>query len=151
MNEPIITSCPGFWPSFFYELCSSYSVEFDLKRTGSKIVGVSDFPNVITDLPEAEVTCEGSRAWILQAASMQLVFFEFQEGGRVASHSHNYAQWGMVVDGAMELTVDGKPQIYKKGDEYLIPAGSVHSVKFQCKARLMDLFCEKERYRPKKA
>jgi quercetin dioxygenase-like cupin family protein len=126
------------------------SVGLALHRTKNADSVVGGFPEVITSLPEAEVTCQGSRAWILQAESMQLVFFEFQEGGRVAGHSHSYSQWGMVIDGAMELCVDSKPKMYGKGDEYLIPPGAVHSARFLCKTRLMDLFCEKERYKSKR-
>jgi quercetin dioxygenase-like cupin family protein len=81
---------------------------------------------------------------------MQMVFFEFQEGGQVMDHSHNYTQWGLVIDGAMELNVDGKSQLFRKGDEYLIPPRAIHSARFPCKTRLMDLFCEKERYKKKK-
>jgi quercetin dioxygenase-like cupin family protein len=49
----------------------------------------------------------------------------------------------------MELTVAGKPQIFKKGDEYLVPAGSAHSAKFLRPTRVMDYFSEKNRYNPK--
>ena len=64
-------------------------------------------------------------------------------------HSHNYPQWGMVIEGEMELTVDSKPQRFKKGDEYLVPAGKAHSAKFFQKTRVMDYFSEKNRYKPK--
>jgi len=125
-------------------------VDLALNRTRRKDSGNGGFPEVITNLPEAEVTCQGSKAWILQAESMQMVFFEFQEGGRVTGHSHSYSQWGMVIDGTMELTVNGKPKMFRKGEEYLVPAGANHSAKFPCKTRIVDLFCEKERYKTKK-
>ncbi len=56
----------------------------------------------------------------------------------------------MVIDGRMELTVDKTPKECKKGDEYMIPKRSSHSVRFLTKTRIMDLFMEKERYKIKK-
>ena len=120
-----------------------------LSKTKKQIGGDAGFPDIITNLPEAEVTCQGSKAWILQAESMQMVFFEFQEGGKVMDHSHSYPQWGLVINGTMELRVDGKSRMVRKGDEYLIPPRAIHSAIFPCKTRLMDLFCEKERYKKK--
>ena len=110
---------------------------------------VSCYPDVITRLPAAEVACKGGKAWILQAESSQLVFFQFERGTDMPAHSHNYMQWGIVVDGEMELTIDGKPQRFKKGDEYLVPAGKLHSAKFFDATRVMDYFSEKNRYKPK--
>jgi len=108
------------------------------------------YPEVITCLPEAEMPFEGVKAWILQADTRQLVFFEFEANADVPEHSHGYPQWGMVIDGKMELTVNGKPRICEKGAEYLIPAGAKHSAKFLSRTRVMDFFSEKSRYKPKK-
>ena len=104
---------------------------------------------MITRLPEANMQFEGVRAWILQADTRQLVFFEFEVDTKVPEHSHNYVQWGMVIDGKMELTINEKPRICKKGDEYVIPAGAKHFVRFLRRTRVMDFFSEKNRYRSK--
>ncbi len=107
---------------------------------------LSGHPDVITSLPAAEINVKGARAWILQAETSQLVFFEFQAATKVPEHNHNYPQWGMVIDGKMELTVDGTPLTCEKGDEYLIPAGAKHYAKFLKRTRIMDYFSEKDRY-----
>jgi quercetin dioxygenase-like cupin family protein len=107
------------------------------------------YPEVIARLPEADMPFEGVKAWILQADTRQLVFFEFEADANVPEHSHGYPQWGMVIDGKMELTIDGKPRICEKGDEYVIPAGAKHFARFPCRTRVMDLFSEKNRYKPK--
>lgn len=64
-------------------------------------------------------------------------------------HSHAYPQWGMVIEGKMELKIDGKPSVCQKGHEYYIPAGGKHCAKFFEKTRVLDLFSEKSRYKPK--
>lgn len=110
---------------------------------------VQGFPKVITDLPEADVPFKGVKAWILQGDRHQLIFFEFESSAEVPEHSHDYPQWGMMVEGKMELTIDGKPRIIEKGDEYVIPARAKHYVRFLSKCRVMDFFSEKMRYRAK--
>jgi quercetin dioxygenase-like cupin family protein len=105
------------------------------------------YPNVITDFPEADIQFEGVKAWILQGENHQLVFFQMETTAKVPEHSHDYPQWGMVIEGEMELTVDSKTRSYKKGDDYLIPARARHKARFLTKSRVMDLFSEKERYR----
>jgi mannose-6-phosphate isomerase-like protein (cupin superfamily) len=109
----------------------------------------SGYPEVITCLPEADLPFAGVKAWILQADTRQLIFFEFEADADVPEHSHGYAQWGMVIDGKMELTINGKPRICEKGDEYVIPAGAKHFARFLSRTRVMDFFSEKNRYKPK--
>jgi len=110
---------------------------------------VQGFPKVITDLPEADVPFKGVKAWILQGEKHQLVFFEMESYAQVPEHSHDYPQWGMMIEGKMELTIDGKPRIIEKGDEYVIRARAKHYVRFLSKCRVMDFFSEKMRYRAK--
>jgi quercetin dioxygenase-like cupin family protein len=104
------------------------------------------FPEVITCLPTAEIKVKGAKAWVLQSDASQLVFFEFKPGTKVPEHQHNYPQWGIVVEGEMELVVGGETFTCKKGTEYLIPAGAKHYVRFLAHTRVMDYFSEKNRY-----
>lgn len=107
------------------------------------------YPEVITRLPKAQIPFEGTKAWILQSENQQLIFFEFEGGMGVPPHSHTYPQWGIVIDGKMELVVDGDPRLCEKGTEYLIPAGTMHSARFFARTRLIDFFSEKYRYKTK--
>jgi mannose-6-phosphate isomerase-like protein (cupin superfamily) len=109
----------------------------------------SSYPEVITRLPEADIPFEGAKAWMLQADMSQLVFFEFEANANVPEHSHGYPQWGIVIDGKMELTINGKPRICEKGDDYVIPTRAKHFARFLSRTRVMDFFSEKNRYKPK--
>jgi len=109
----------------------------------------SSYPEAITHLPEAEFAIKGGRAWISQSVTHQIVFFEVAAGLDLPRHSHSYPQWGIVIEGKMELTVDGKSNVYQKGDEYLVPIGAVHCAHFLEKSRVMDFFSEKSRYKSK--
>ncbi|UCE95758.1 MAG: cupin domain-containing protein [Candidatus Bathyarchaeota archaeon] len=109
------------------------------------------FPSVIKDLPEADLPFNDVKAWILQGDKTQLIFFEMQPTALVPEHSHSYPQWGLVVNGKMRLTIDGKTQTIEKGDSYLIPANAKHKAKFLTETQVIDLFSEKCRYKTKMA
>jgi quercetin dioxygenase-like cupin family protein len=117
-----------------------------IHQKGKQAQGYSE---VITRLPEADIPFKGVKAWILQGEKHQLIFFEMEPYAVVPEHSHDYAQWGMVIEGKMELTINGKVRICEKGDEYVIPVQAKHYAKFQRKSRVMDFFSEKNRYRAK--
>jgi len=105
------------------------------------------FPEVITALPKAIMQVKGIEAWVLQGENHQLVFFEMNVNTQVPEHSHDYPQWGIMVEGKMRLTIDGVTHLIEKGDEYIIPANAKHYATFLKKSRVIDFFSEKTRYR----
>jgi quercetin dioxygenase-like cupin family protein len=107
-----------------------------------------DFPDLIKNLPEADIPFEGVTGWISQSSDHQIVFLELDAIGKVAGHKHG-AQWGIVVEGEMELTIGDHTKIYKKGDSYFIPEGVIHSAVFKQKTWAIDFFADKDRYLPK--
>ena len=121
-----------------------------LNKPKTKNKQANEFPTVITALPEAGIQAKGIKAWILQGEKHQLIFFEMQPDAIVPEHSHNYPQWGMVIEGKMKLTINDKTKTIKKGNEYLIPPQAKHHATFQTKTRVIDFFSEKTRYKTKR-
>ena len=107
-----------------------------------------DFPDMITNLPEADIPFQGVRGWVVQGEDQQVVFLDIEPIGEVSEHTHG-AQFGIVLDGEMSLTVGGETKRYKKGDTYFIPAGVPHSAVFHTRFRAVDVFAARERYRIK--
>lgn len=103
------------------------------------------FPDLITNLPEADIPFDGVRGWISQGPDRQVVFFDIDPVGEVAPHSHG-EQWGVVVEGEMELTIGGRMRRLRPGDSYHIPSGVVHSAKFHSHVRVIDVFADADRY-----
>ena len=103
------------------------------------------FPELIRNLPEADISFKGIRAWLSQGEDHQIVFFDIEPVGVVPDHSH-CAQWGTVLKGEMQFTIDGITKIYRKGDFYFIPEGVVHSASFTKRTWVMDFFADKARY-----
>jgi quercetin dioxygenase-like cupin family protein len=108
-----------------------------------------DYPEMITNLPRADIPFSGVRGWILQAEEKQVVFLDIDPIGEVAEHSHS-AQMGIVIEGDMSLTIGGETKRYSKGDTYFIPEGVPHSAVFHSAFKAIDIFNEKQRYRIKK-
>jgi quercetin dioxygenase-like cupin family protein len=55
---------------------------------------------------------------------------EIQPGGQSGRHTHPGEEVAYVLEGTVELEMQGKPAVSKKaGDGFLIPAGTVHNAK----------------------
>ncbi len=106
------------------------------------------YPEFLRNLPEVDMPFKGIKAWLVQSDKTQVVFFDIEAVGEVPPHAH-CAQWGMVIEGAMKLTIGGNTQIYKKGDWYYIPEGTEHSATFLSRVQVIDVFDDPNRYHPK--
>jgi len=103
------------------------------------------YPDFIRGLPEIDIPLDGVRGWLLQGGDKQVVFFDIQPVGIVPPHSH-CAQWGIMLDGEMALTIDGETKTYRKGDTYFIPEGVIHSAEFKSRVNVIDYFDAPDRY-----
>jgi quercetin dioxygenase-like cupin family protein len=106
------------------------------------------FPEIITKLPEADIPLEGVHSHLFQGKDQQFVFMCFDNDVQVPEHSHE-GQWGVVLDGEIELTIGGKKATYKRGDTYFIPKGVKHSARIKKGYKDLTLFDQKDRYRKK--
>jgi quercetin dioxygenase-like cupin family protein len=106
------------------------------------------YPDMIRNLPEIDIPFKGVRGWILQSGDQQVVFFDIQAGVIVPPHTH-CTQWGFVLDGELALTIDGKTNVYRKGDWYFIPEGVVHSANSSTRVNVIDVFDAPDRYKAK--
>ena len=108
----------------------------------------SVFPDPIVSLPEADVPLEGVRAYLSQSEGHQIVFMEFSKDVTVPEHSHE-SQWGVVLEGRIDLTIDGRERPFLKGDQYFIPRGVKHSARIHAGYADVTFFNQKDRYRRK--
>jgi quercetin dioxygenase-like cupin family protein len=80
------------------------------------------FPEPILGLPEANIPIEGVKAHLAQGESFQIIFMNFDKDVVLEEHSHE-SQWGVVLEGKIDLVIDGEKYQFKKGDRYFIPKG----------------------------
>lgn len=107
---------------------------------------IPEFPDFVRNLPRADIPLEDVDAWILQGSESQVLLLEVDEEQHLPVHTHG-DQWGIVIEGEMELTVEGKTEMYRRGDSYFIPAGAAHSAVLRKGFRALDIFADKDRYR----
>lgn len=103
------------------------------------------YPDCIKNLPKVKTTLPGVQGWIGKGEEFQIVFFEIEPTATVPPHSH-CAQFGIVIDGEMELTIGNETKRYSKGDSYYIPDGVIHHAKPLTFVRAMDFFADSNRY-----
>ncbi len=103
------------------------------------------YADAITKLPRIKAPVAGVTGWLSQGPGHQLVFFDLDPSAKIPPHSHG-DQWGIVVEGEMELTIGGEARTYRRGDSYFIPAGVEHHAKFFKRTFAIDFFADGDRY-----
>ena len=106
------------------------------------------FSEPIYNLPEADIPVKGIKAYLSQGLNHQVIFMEFSEEVDLPEHVHE-SQWGIVVEGKIDLTVDGVKNTYIKGDSYFIPKNVKHGAKIYAGFAAIDFFDQVDRYRVK--
>ncbi len=106
-----------------------------------------ELPDFILGLPSADVPFDESvvKTHALTSKDGLLVFFECLKDFEVPPHSHR-AQWGTVLEGKLDLTIEGVEKTHGPGESYSIPAGAVHSAKLYAGSKFIDFFEEADRY-----
>ena len=108
----------------------------------------SIFPDLITKLPLADIPLAGVRGYLSQSIGHQILFMEFSEDVEVPEHFHE-AQWGIILEGTIDIVIGGKELSLMKGDRYFIPSGVSHSAKIHAGYADVTFFNEPDRYRLK--
>jgi len=108
-------------------------------------VSTSQYPDLIQNLPQANLPVAGVIGYLFQGKEGQICFFDFEGGTEVPAHSHG-AQWGIIIEGELSMTIGDKTQIMRRGDSYYVPAGVVHSAVIDKPCKVMDFFEDNDRY-----
>ena len=67
-----------------------------------------------------------TRRTLAQSQSMMLCEFRFDAYVTIPIHSHPHEQVGYLVEGRVEMTIDGEKYVIQKGDSYCAPANVPH-------------------------
>jgi mannose-6-phosphate isomerase-like protein (cupin superfamily) len=106
------------------------------------------FPEPIQSLPQADIPLNGLTAFLSQSDDHQILFMQFEAKVDLPEHAHA-EQVGFVLEGKIDLVIDGKQHTFTKGDRYNIPAGIKHSGKIHAGYADITFFNEPNRYLPK--
>jgi len=103
------------------------------------------FPEPIKNLPEVDMPFESYEAYLSQGENHQIIFMRFDKDVILPEHSHE-SQWGIVLEGKIELVIDDEKNTYTKGDRYFIGKGVKHSGKIFAGYADITFFNQKNRY-----
>lgn len=119
-----------------------------MRKTSHNMSSKNFFPDIITKHPHTDIPIDGITSYLVQAGEQQFVFMHFEKDAVVSEHSHE-AQWGVVLEGEMELTIAGQKRILKRGDTYFIDKDVLHSAKIKKGFSDLTLFNQPDRYKVK--
>lgn len=108
----------------------------------------SIFPEPITKLPLADVPLKGVTAYLSQSVNHQTLYMQFEETVELPEHDHS-DQIGFILEGKIEIVINGTKHIFVKGDRYHIPSGVRHSAKIYSGYADITVFMEPNRYKLK--
>jgi len=106
------------------------------------------FTGPILKLKEADLPFQDAVAYLSQGEDHQILFMQFDKDVELPEHSHE-DQWAVVLEGNIELVIDGITHVYGKGDRYHIPAGVKHRGRIFAGYADITFFNQKDRYKCK--
>lgn len=89
---------------------------------------MSHFPRLLHDLPKFEGPFE---AFKLAAKNCDVLFASYPAGTTIPPHSHETENVGVITQGELILTLDGKETRYGPGMWYYIATRATHAARFE--------------------
>jgi unsaturated pyranuronate lyase len=71
----------------------------------------------------------GWRGRYFHSPSMTFAHYEFARGASIHEHYHEQEEVYEVIEGELEITIDGAAQIARPGVVAIVPGGVRHSIK----------------------
>lgn len=71
----------------------------------------------------------GWRGRYFDSANMTFAHYEFTRGASIHEHSHPQEEVYEVIEGELEISIDGQAQIARAGVVAIVPSGVRHSVR----------------------
>jgi len=94
----------------------------------SPMGGQMHFPELVRCLPRFEGPFDAFR---LRAEGCDVLFASYTAGTVIAMHRHETENVGVITQGELILTVDGKDTRYGPGQWYRLPARVDHAARFE--------------------
>jgi quercetin dioxygenase-like cupin family protein len=63
------------------------------------------------------------------SANMTFAHYDFKGGASIHEHSHPQEEVYEVIEGELELTIDGAAQVARPGTVAIVPSNALHSVR----------------------
>ncbi|MFP4362400.1 MAG: cupin domain-containing protein [Spirochaetia bacterium] len=72
--------------------------------------------------------------------NMNVIHWDMDDKSEVKTHTHPQEQFGFIIKGQLDLTIEGKATSLTAGDGYFIPEGAEHSFIAIGQTEAIDVF-----------
>lgn len=93
----------------------------------------------ISNIEQKEII-KGFNVRFFHTNSFTIAFWEIEEGSILPEHSHIHEQSTQVIEGKLELLIDGISTVLEPGMIANIPSNVIHSGKALTKCKVTDVF-----------
>ncbi|OUR94430.1 cupin [Flavobacteriales bacterium 34_180_T64] len=93
----------------------------------------------ISDIPQKELL-PGIKARFVHTENNTIGFIELDANALLPEHAHIHEQTTQVLEGQLELTIDGVVQVLNPGMLVTIPSNTIHSAKALSFCKVTDVF-----------
>jgi len=93
----------------------------------------------ILKIPQREII-KGFKGRFVHTKNFTIAFWEIGEGSVLPEHAHIHEQTTQVLEGTLELTMNGKTHICTSGQIAVIPSNVIHKGKAITACKLIDTF-----------
>ncbi len=76
----------------------------------------------------------------IHSEKMSIAYWEAKEGAEIPLHSHVHEMMVNVIEGKLELTIDGNTRILEYGTVALIPGLVPHKARALTNCKIIDVF-----------
>lgn len=83
----------------------------------------------------------GFHARMIHTESVTVAHFRIDAGSVLPEHFHVHEQITNVLDGELEMTIDGVTRVCKSGDCAVIPSNVPHAGRALTDVWVIDIFC----------
>jgi quercetin dioxygenase-like cupin family protein len=91
----------------------------------------------------------GITGYYAHGTNLSFGYVELQEGSNVPEHSHIHEQITFIIEGQLDMVIDGKPCSLTPGMYYVIPSNMKHSATAKTFCKVIDAFSPvREDYKP---
>ena len=93
----------------------------------------------IKDIPAKELVA-GIAGHYVHGSSMTFGYIEIKAGADMKTHHHPHEQITYIIEGKMDMIIDGKTHPLSAGMYYVIPSNTPHSAIAYTDCKLIDVF-----------
>jgi len=77
----------------------------------------------------------------IHTEKMTIAYWNLEEGAEILEHAHPHEQVSNVLEGEMELKMNGETKFLGPGQVAVFPSNVAHSGRAKSRSRVIDVFC----------